>query len=183
MKIRNGFVTNSSSSSYVVINIKSKKLVEVLSPFVEMLEELGYGVEIENDIIRLDGEDMCYETPNYIEEVVGSLQFLDEENEELWNILNENNEEITKDIESVEWINTDYGRGEDELRFDESNYPKEYLKSIYKKIAKEKNCDVSDVRYGDFCDYVICESSARINTFTYDKTNKIEKRSYDFELI
>ena len=183
MKIRNGFVTNSSSSSYVVINIKSKKLVDILIPFVETLEELGYGVEIDNDIIRLDGEDMCYETPNYIEEVVGSLQYLDEENEELWNILDKNNEEITKNIESVNWTNSDYGRGEDETRYDESNYSKDYLKTIYEKISKEKNCDVKDVCYGDFCDYVAFESSARTNTFTYDKTNKIEKRTYEFELI
>ena len=72
---------------------------------------------------------------------------------------------------------SDSGWGEDEARFDKSNYNEEDLRVIYEKIAERKECKVEDITEKDFFEYVVDCSSIKEVTVTYTKeTDKLENK-------
>ena len=74
MKIRRDFVTNSSSSSFVVIEAESKTLAEILNRFQDELNEDAIVVldNISGDEVRLSAEDYIG-PPENVSEIVNAI--------------------------------------------------------------------------------------------------------------
>ena len=74
MKIRSDFVTNSSSSSFVVIEAESKTLAEILNRFQDELNEDAIVVldNISGDEVHLSAEDYIG-PPENVSEIVNAI--------------------------------------------------------------------------------------------------------------
>ena len=75
MKIRTDFVTNSSSSSFGIIHIKSKALGEVLEKYRNADIPWTTDFIIDNDMIHIEDEDDIFvpKNPTRVEEVLFAL--------------------------------------------------------------------------------------------------------------
>ena len=77
MKIRTDFVTNSSSSSFVIIHMKSEEIAKLLEKYRDADIPWNVMFEVEEDEIDIDPEDfMSPQDPTKVEEVLECLLML-----------------------------------------------------------------------------------------------------------
>lgn len=184
MKIRSDFVTNSSSSSFVVMNVESETLSNILKKFVDELSDGYISVEVNGEELVLSTEDYV-EPPEKVLDIVPAIAKLfcyevyipnsyedededDEAKEEFEEILEEdevysaiakeiieNRESIEKDLKVFSGEFSDYSYGGDsDALYHRENYDKEYLIEILEKIAEENHCTIDEIDNDAFIRYV-----------------------------
>lgn len=184
MKIRSDFVTNSSSSSFVVMNVESETLSNILKKFVDELSDGYISVEVNGKELVLSTEDYV-EPPEKVLDIVPAIAKLfcydvyipnsyDDEDEdaeakeEFEEILEEddvypivakeiieNREAIEKDLKVFSGEFSDYSYGGDsDALYYRENYDEEYLNEILEKIAEENHCTIDEIDNDAFIRYV-----------------------------
>lgn len=75
MKCRVDFVTNSSSSSFVILEVNSHSFADIIRRFQDELEEQGWFEinELEESKVSLYGDEMFAGTPSNVSDIVSSL--------------------------------------------------------------------------------------------------------------
>ena len=184
MKIRSDFVTNSSSSSFVVMNVESETLSNLLKKFADELSGGYISVEVNGEELVLSTEDyveppekvldivpaiaklFCYEV--YIPNSYENEEEEEEAKEEFEEILEEdevysaiakeiieNREAIEKDLKVFSGEFSDYSYGGDsDALYYRENYDEEYLNEILEKIAEENHCTIDEIDNDAFIRYV-----------------------------
>lgn len=206
MKIRNGFITNSSSSSFILIQVDNKELTKILMELSDALDTMGIS---EMASIQFSGnnkftyfEEGClpFEIDN-VEDFIHAFASLISPNidaETLTDIKNteglfvedkaaikiiQREKEIKSSMEvlDIDYQSFGYG-GDDESRYDMSNYTTEQLHSVYCNIAKQLNKNIDDITYDDFSDYVSDMCSCETIHYRYNKSSGKIKIVRIFEL-
>ena len=184
MKIRSDFVTNSSSSSFVVMNVESETLSNILEKFADELSGGYISVEVNGEELVLSTEDyveppekvldivpaiaklFCYEVyiPNSYEDDEEEEEAKEEfeeilEEDEVYSAIAkeiiENREKIENDLKVFSAEFSDYSYGGDsDALYYRENYDEEYLNEILEKIAEENHCTVDEVDNDAFIRYI-----------------------------
>lgn len=202
LKFRKDFVTNSSSSSFLAVDVESKDFVEMLSRFAKGLHTI-FGdciiIDKENNKMELEYEDgYCPDVPESLKGFVESfIEFIEETSEnyeyeevseviELVEKLKDWKEELVELLKNgkVNWEFKDCGwGGDDTSRYDKNTYSEEWLNEVYDAILsehKELKC-YEDITDEIFYNYVGNKSSNEEHTFNYDGVNESVRSCYYLE--
>lgn len=200
MKFRKDFVTNSSSSSFLAVDVESKDFVEMLGRFANGLHII-FGdciiIDVENNKMELEYEDgYSPDVPQTLKGFVDSfIEFIEETSE------NYNEEDIQEVLELVEqlkdwkeelvellrngkvnWEYKDCGwGGDDTSRYDKNTYSEEWLSEVYDAILEQHKelTSYEDITDEIFYDYVGDKSSNEEHVFNYDgKTESLRSNYY-----
>lgn len=208
MKIRNDFVTNSSSSSFGTLRITCRPLVELLEKYKQQAEEEGLGEFPPPDRVEWtsgsdtaswewsDGEFYADERePNtmrmLLETFVDHLT-IDSDGCVDYDLLESFEEDFNKHLSKFEeaterasFKNTDSDYGGDfDAYYDHRDvYPPEMLRKIMENVAQEHGYSVDDVTEYDFNVYVGRYMSLQTWSFEFDREKGIEKAAQDFTLL
>ena len=196
MVIRSSFVTNSSSSSFVALEIDSKEIAAILKEFEEKVQEVfEYGhCEINDDgTISIYMDEAYAETPSEPEDIVPILAnlfdwnfyedycYAQEDGEEpdmsqfseIVQRLVAAKDEIMANIKSFKIVNGESGwQGDSECRYDEGWYEEDALEELKEEIAESLGKTVEELTDDDFCEYVGDKVSIEENVFEYDGVTK-----------
>ena len=206
LKFRKDFVTNSSSSSFLAVDVESKDFVEMLNRFAKGLHTI-FGdciiIDVENNKMELEYEDgYCPDVPESLKGFVDSfVEFIEETSEnydeddihediievrKLVEELKENKDNIVELLRKgkVCYESKDYGwGGDDTSRFDKNTYSEEWLNEVYDAILEHhkelKNYD--DITDEIFYNYVSDKSSNEEHIFTYDGVTESLRSNYYLE--
>lgn len=196
MVIRSSFVTNSSSSSFVALEIDSKEIAAILSEFEEQVQEtFEYGhCEINEDgTVSIFMDEAYAEHPGSPEEIVPVLASLfdwnffeeycyaeedDEEQDmsgfsEITQKLMEEKDSILANLKSFKLTCGESGwQGDSDCRYEEGWYEDDDLIYVKEQIAEELGKSVDEITDEDFNEYVGDKISIEENVFSYDGETK-----------
>lgn len=197
MKIRKGFVTNSSSSSFVSVSIDNPMLASILQKYQEYFEDdCCIQLNITGEAIAIEIEEGYADVPSTLDDVLVSLlnalgvEIYDDDEisayggAELENLAREvlaDKENITAATTCVEFTQSDCGwQGDSDSRYYKENYDEETLQDIMEEIAAQKGCKPEDVTDEDFNYYVSDKMSTSEDTYYYNKETGEETTSHSF---
>ena len=200
MVVRSSFVTNSSSSSFVCMNINSNEIADILKEFEDELQDIfdcgyfhisddgdiemyideGYADEPrdKNDIIHILAglfdyryyDEYCYASED--ERELDLSQF----NEVVQRLITSKNE-IMDNLKRFKIINGHSGwQGDDDTRFDEDWYEEDTLQQIKETICEEKGCEMDEITSEDFCEYVCDKMNTEECVYEYNGETGEETR-------
>lgn len=196
MVVRSSFVTNSSSSSFVCVDINSKEIVDILHEFEAEMEdafEMG-GVNFISDTeVSIFVDEMSADHPQTPEDIVHAIAglfawnyyedygYAQEDGEELdlsdypaiIQRLVECKDEIMANLKAFKMSCGSQGwQGDDESRYEESWYTPEHLEEVKAAIADEKGIEIDEVTNDDFCEYVADMTSTEEDICEYNPETK-----------
>ena len=206
MVVRSSFVTNSSSSSFVCVDVDSQEIVNILQEFEDSLQEiLEGGVQYLNDTkVSIYVNEMSGDQPQKPEDIVHVIAglfhwnyyedycYAQEDGEELdmsdypeiIQRLVECKDEIMANLKSFKVTNGNQGwQGDDESRYDPDWYEAETLEAIKAEIAAEKGIEIDEITGEDFCEYVSDKVSTEEDICEYNVETKEFTHSRTTELM
>lgn len=208
MKIRSGFVTNSSSSSFVAISIDNPVFAKIMQKYAEYFSEEGWmNIFVDEDSVEINIEEgyatIPSEKDDIVDAIIETLDYQDiecddgegnyeydetnEDNDEnlvkMIKEIREHEDEILEATEYIEFSCSDVGwQGDSESRYYQDNYDEETLKNIYETIAQSKGKSVDEVTDEDFGEYVSDKVSTETDTFEYNKETGEVTTYHSFEI-
>lgn len=207
MKFRADFVTNSSSSSYLYLDITSPLLAKMMKDYEDVLVErgelpdvrpadafLGFEVDLDAGYVGLHEDETGYscEVPENLEEVLPALRGLLSEGAQfdapriapLLGAMIQNEAALRESIESVSWGYTNQGWGGDhEGRFYPDSMPKDFADSVWEDIAAEKGVSVEDLTDDDWVNHVSSEVSIETWDYSYNRKTGEEGYKWDYSFL
>jgi hypothetical protein len=185
MKIRTDFVTNSSSSSFVTLEINSKALGDILDKYSKtMSEDFCFSYSNNEGKIELFADEAYATAPSTKKQIIVTLcDIFEMFDEEISDEIDENADAILNDLKEFKIEIGEAGwQGDSEARYYKDNYSKKRLKEYYEAIAENLGCTPEEVSEEDFYEFVSDKISIEEVIATYNPETEKIKTKKDFYL-
>ncbi len=203
MKVRTDFVTNSSSSSFVTVEIENPVFAALCEQFTGIFEDEYdcFHVLVDGDNVHIDLEEGYASVPHSLEDLVECLievlsgwdefdpdDYEDEEPEEgtihaLAYQMHKRAQEIKDATENVTFTFADMGwQGDSDSRYYQENYSEEELAMYMEKCAQKNGCTPEEVTEDMWNEFVADKVSTQEKTFTYNRATGQASRTTSMTL-